>query len=409
MAAGPTTHRPRILLLGALVGLGPFTIDAYLPAFPSVAAELGTTAAAVQFTLTSTTLGFALGQLFAGSLSDRFGRRGPLVTATAIHVVASVAVLLSTSIVEVVAARLAQGVGAAGGAVIAFAIARDAFKGTELVRALGSLALFSGLAPVIAPIIGGQLLLVTSWRGVFGFLAGLGLVTVLLTAALMPETRPRSRRARERLGTWWSYRLLFHDPVYLAWVCAGAMQFAAFFTYISNASDLFQGDYGTSPQTFGLLFGINGVGLAIGAQVSSRLARRTDRRRLVVVAQIALGCAAGATVCAGVARLPLVPAAVMLFVFALSYGFALPCVQSLVLERLPQIAGTAASVMGALNFTTGGLMAAIVGLVGVSATTLGVAQLLLVGVAVALFRVGQHTAQSADQLGNGHTGEMERR
>ena len=160
-----------VLLLGALTALGPFTIDLYLPAFPLLQRDFDTTAAAIQLTLTGTMIGFAIGQLLVGPLSDKIGRRVPLLAVTALHVVASVAAALAPDLVLLGVARVVMGMGAAAGSVVAMAIVRDLFGGRRLVVMLSRLALVSGVAPVVAPLIGSQLLLVMPWRGIFVVLA----------------------------------------------------------------------------------------------------------------------------------------------------------------------------------------------------------------------------------------------
>ena len=190
-------HRRRVLyivLLGALTALGPFTIDLYLPAFPVLEADFQTTAAAIQLTLTGTMIGFALGQLIVGPLSDKVGRRVPLLSVTALHVAASVAAALAPTLELLSAARVLQGAGAAAGGVVAAAIVRDLFGGRRLVVMLSRLALVSGVAPVLAPLVGSALLLVMPWRGIFVVLAVYGAVMLVSAIVFLPETLPRARR-----------------------------------------------------------------------------------------------------------------------------------------------------------------------------------------------------------------------
>jgi DHA1 family bicyclomycin/chloramphenicol resistance-like MFS transporter len=182
------------IVLGALTALGPFTMDLYLPAFPAVARDLLASATAVQATLTATAVGMGAGQLVVGPLSDALGRRWPLVIATTMHIGASALIALSPSIELVALARFAQGFGAAGGAIVASAMVRDLFGGQRLVKMAAQVALVSGFAPIIAPVIGSQLLLVVSWRGVFWILACYGLAVVFTAVLLIPETRTRRGR-----------------------------------------------------------------------------------------------------------------------------------------------------------------------------------------------------------------------
>ncbi|WP_035776471.1 MFS transporter, partial [Arthrobacter sp. H5] len=183
-----------VLILGALTALGPFTIDLYLPAFPALQSDLQVSEAAVQLTLTGTIIGFAAGQLLVGPLSDKVGRRLPLIMATTLHVAASLGAALSTDITMLMIFRVLQGMGAAGGGVVAMAMIRDLFSGYPLVRMLSYMALVNGMAPIFAPVIGSQLLIVMPWPGIFWFLAGYGLLVIIAASGFIVETLPADRR-----------------------------------------------------------------------------------------------------------------------------------------------------------------------------------------------------------------------
>ena len=213
---------PATILLGALTALGPFTIDLYLPAFPTLQADFRTSAAAIQLTLTGTMVGFALGQLIVGPLSDKVGRRVPLLAVTALHVVASAAAALAPDLTLLAIARVFMGVGAAAGGVVAMAIVRDLFGGRRLVVMLSRLALVSGAAPVVAPLIGSALLSVMPWRGIFVVLALYGAVMLVAAIWLIPETLPAARR-KERGATTvlQRYRGVFSDRVFVGVLIIG--------------------------------------------------------------------------------------------------------------------------------------------------------------------------------------------
>ena len=187
-----------IMVLGGLTALGPFTMDLYLPAFPLIETDLRTTAAMVQLTLSATAIGLGLGQLVVGPLSDSIGRKVPVVLATGLHVVSSVVIAAAPTIEIVAFARFGQGFGAAAGSVVAAAMIRDLFGGKRLVRMAARIALISGLAPIVAPIIGSQLLLITDWRGVFWLLAGFGALILVAVMIVLPETLPRTVRGSAR-------------------------------------------------------------------------------------------------------------------------------------------------------------------------------------------------------------------
>ncbi|OUD99148.1 Bicyclomycin resistance protein [Clavibacter michiganensis subsp. michiganensis] len=190
-----------IIVLGALVGLGPFTIDLYLPAFPVIKDQFGVSDAAVQLTLTGTTIGFALGQLVVGPWSDRVGRRLPLIVATSLHILASLGAALAPDVTVLLVFRILQGAGAAGGAVVAMAMVRDLFGGRPLVRMLSRLALVTGLAPILAPVIGSQLLRFVDWRGVFYALTAYAILVVIAVTFFIVETLPKDRVRVEEKGT----------------------------------------------------------------------------------------------------------------------------------------------------------------------------------------------------------------
>lgn len=375
-----------IVMLGALVGLGPFTIDLYLPAFPAIVRDLDTSDAAIQLTLTATTIGFGVGQLLVGPWSDRIGRRIPLLIATGVHVLASLGVAFAPTVELVGLFRVLQGMGAAGGGVVAMAMVRDLFSGRALVRMLSRLALVTGLAPILAPLIGSQLLRVIDWRGVFVVLACYGVVAVIAASFLVRETRPRDAADRPRTTARERYRRLFGDRVFVGVALMGGLQFSALFAYLSSSSFLFQNVYGLSAQQFGLLFGINSLGLAVGVQTAARVMRRVGPQWLLAVAGgVALLSSVGIGIVAlvgGTAPWTMWAVIVGLFIVLASFGFLFPSVQVLALAFHGEESGTAASVLGALNFGLAGILSPIVGLLGIT-SALPMAAVMVVMLALA--------------------------
>jgi DHA1 family bicyclomycin/chloramphenicol resistance-like MFS transporter len=384
-----------IVVLGALTALGPFTIDLYLPAFPVLQRELSTSAYIIQLTLTATTIGFALGQLVIGPWSDKVGRRLPLIIATAVHVIASFGVAFAPDITVVAIFRILQGIGTAGGSVVAIAMVRDLFGGQPLVRMLSRLALVSGLAPIIAPVIGSQLLLWLDWRGIFFFLAAYGILVLAAALFFIVETLPPERRADAGESTIGQrYRALFTDRVFVGMAIMGGMTFSGLFTYLSSSSFLFQDVFGLNAQEYGLLFAANSIGIVIGVQTSSRLTRIVGPQWILAGSTAMLLLSAITIAVLDTLNVGLIGILIPLWFFILSCGLSFPCVQVLALAHHGREAATAASVLGAVNFGFAGLISPIVGFLGVeTAAPMGIvmAATATVSIAVLWFLVRPRT------------------
>lgn len=373
------THRKRviyIILLGALTALGPFTIDLYLPAFPVLEADFQTTAAAIQLTLTGTMIGFALGQLIVGPLSDKVGRRVPLLLVTALHVIASAAAAFAPTLDLLMIARVGMGMGAAAGGVVAMAIVRDLFGGKRLVVMLSRLALVSGAAPVIAPLIGSALLAVMPWRGIFVVLAIYGAVMLVCAIFLIPETLPKARRGGQGGATMLQrYKSVFSDRIFVGVLIIGGMTFSGLFSYLSASSFLFQQSYGFDATGYGILFAVNSLGLVMGVQIAARLATRYGPQWVLAFSTSVLLVSATAIVVFDALGFGLWGTVIPLFLFLTACGFTFPCTQVLALDRHGKAAGTAASILGAVNFGVAGMISPIVGWIShdvITATTMAV-------------------------------------
>lgn len=362
-----------IFVLGALIALGPLTIDMYLPALPTITTELETTESVVQLTLTGTLLGLGLGQLVIGPLSDALGRKRPLLAGTALHLLASLLCVIAPNVAVLGLLRVLQGVGAAAGAVIAIAIVRDLYEGRAAATMLSRLILVMGAAPVVAPTLGGAVLAVTSWRGVFGVLAAFALVLIPVAARFLPETLPPARRRTAGVrGTLRDYGALLHDRTFVGLVLVAGLAMAALLGYVAGSSFVLQDQFGLDQQQFGLVFGSGAIFLIGATQLNPVLLRRFEPRQVLFTAAV-VGAVAGllllAIAATGFGGLLGVLVGVWLTLF--STGFVLPNAPAVALARHGQAAGTAAALLGAVQFSVGAAISPVVGLLGNDALAMG--------------------------------------
>ncbi len=361
-----------VLILGALIALGPLTIDMYLPALPAITTDLVTTEAAVQLTLTGTLLGLAVGQLVVGPLADAFGRKRPLLIGAGVHVGASVLCALAPNIAVLGGLRVLQGAGAAAGMVVALAVVRDLYAGRAAAILLSRLILVMGAAPIVAPTVGGVLLGFTSWRGVFVALALYGLVLLPVAARMLPETLPPPRRqaarARDMLRT---YRRLFTDRVFVGLILTAGLVMSGMFAYIAGSSFVFQEQFGLGEQAFGLLFGVGAIWIIGASQLNAYLLRWLEPRQLLLAAVLTATAAGLILLAASLTGFGgLVGLLIPLWAVLFAVGLALPNAPALALSRHGEAAGTAASVLGAVQFGTGAVVSPLVGLLGNDATAM---------------------------------------
>jgi len=355
-----------VVVLGALSAFGPLSLDLYLPGLPSVADGLGASASATQATLTACLLGLACGQLVSGPLSDARGRRGPLLTGVGAYVVASLACALAPSVTTLIALRFVQGLAGSAGIVISRAVVRDLRSGAEAARLYAALLLVNSTAPIAAPILGGALLQVTSWRGVFLVLAALGGLILAGTHRVIAETHPLAARAptsvRATLGL---MARLMQERRFLGCIASCGLGLAAMFAYIAGAPFVLQDLYGLSPGQFSLAFAGNSVGILGAGAAGSRLLRRVPPVT-VLGAGLALGLVGGsallAVIATGAVGLPgVLPA---LFIVVSSVGLVVPSATAIAMAGHPSIAGTAAALLGIAQYATGAALAPLVGLAG---------------------------------------------
>ncbi|MER6558211.1 multidrug effflux MFS transporter [Streptomyces sp. NPDC001027] len=379
------------LVLGGLTATPPLSMDMYLPALPEVTRSLHASASTVQLTLTACLAGMALGQLVVGPMSDRWGRRRPLLAGLAVYVVATVLCALAPTVEALVGFRLVQGLAGAAGIVIARAVVRDLYDGVAMARFFSTLMLISGVAPVVAPLIGAQILRGTDWRGVFVLLAAVGLALAVLVWTRLPETLPAAGRHQGGVSeALRAMRRLLSDPPFAGYLLTGGFAFAALFAYISASPFVVQEIYGASPQTFGLLFGANSVGLVLIGQLNGKVLVgrvRLDRVLAVGLATVTAAAAALLLLTTGVfGEVGLAPVAVALFVLMSAMGVTLPNAQTLALMRVRHSAGSASALLGTSSFLIGAIASPLVGVAGErTAVPMAVVQLTAVLVAAACF------------------------
>jgi DHA1 family bicyclomycin/chloramphenicol resistance-like MFS transporter len=247
----------------------------YLPGLPEITRSLHAQAAAVQLTLTACVAGLAFGQLLAGPLSDRLGRRRPLFAGLLTYVVVSLLCSLAPSVLVLTGLRFLQGLAGGAGIVIGRAVVRDLYSGAAAARLFSSLMLVTGLAPILAPVIGAQVLKLTAWQGIFVVLCVLALAIVTLAAVALPETLPPAKRDRGGLAaTLRTMRRLLSERSFVGYALTAGLAFGALFAYISGSPFVLQDVYGLSPQAFSFAFGANGLGLVAGSQINARLVGR---------------------------------------------------------------------------------------------------------------------------------------
>lgn len=345
----------------------------------------------MQLTLTACLAGMALGQLVVGPMSDRWGRRRPLLTGLAVYVVATALCALAPSIGFLVAFRLAQGLAGAAAIVIARAVVRDLYDGVAMARFFSTLMLISGVAPIVAPLIGGQVLRVTDWRGVFVVLTVVGVLLAALVWRSLPETlAPQDRHSGGVGEALRAMRGLLADRAFAGYMLAGGFAFAALFAYIAASPFVIQEIYGASPQTFSLLFGLNSVGLVIVGQINGKvLVGRVSLDRVLGtgLAVVILAATALLLMSLGVfGEVGLVPVAAALFVLMSAMGVTLPNTQALALLRTKHAAGSASALLGTSSFLVGAIASPLVGIAGEdTAVPMAVVQLAAALVALACF------------------------
>ncbi len=354
-----------VVLLGALSAFAPLSIDMYLPALPSLSRALGGPAWALQLTLTACLVGLAAGQLISGPLSDRAGRRLPLLAGVAVYAAASVACAAAPSVPLLILLRLVQGGSGAAGIVISRAVVRDLYEGPQLARFLALTMVVNGVAPIAAPLLGGQILRFGSWRIVFLVLAAIGVALLAATALWLPETHPTARRAgggvRVTLAT---FRRLVRERAFDGYGLTVGLAYAAMFAYISGAPFVIEDRYALAPQVFSLMFAINAFGIMVAGQLSARLVQRRGATALLRVGLASSLTGAALLLAVGLAGGGLAGILPGFFLVVSSIGWISPNATALALGGHAAEAGSASALLGLAQFVIGGAVAPLAGLAG---------------------------------------------
>lgn len=370
------------IFLGLLAALVPLSMDMYLPALPIIADEFGVTTSMVQLTLTATMAGMAIGQILAGPISDMSGRRRPLFAGLLIFALSTLVCVFATHIWVFLTFRFIQGLSGSVGIVIARAIARDVCDGVELTKLFSMLMLVNGLAPIIAPVLGGQILLVTSWRYIFAVLVCCSLLLIVATFTFK-ETLPVAKRITSIKASFMSFGDLLNDRYFLGHCLMQCFSFGAFFAYISGSSFVFQNIYGISAQVYGLIFGGIGVAIMCGGAVGARLAGRVSDVDMLLwsLVQALIGSILLLGCLWYKARLSIVLIALLITVPTIPIMAAASF--SLAMRAQGKNAGTASALIGFFSMISGGIMAPLVGIAG-SNNAIPMAIIMVLGEAGAL-------------------------
>lgn len=379
-------HRRRLMLaLGALTAFGPISLDVYLPSLPQLGADLGASESLTQFTMSACMIGLALGQLLWGPISDRFGRRMPLIVAISGFAGTSVLCALAPSIEALIAIRIVQGACGAAGMVIARAVVHDVFSGSDAVAAYSTLAAVMGVAPVLAPLVGGAVATVSDWRGVFIALAVIGMLMLTVAVWSVPETLERAHRTTGGIGSdVRGIRAAVENRGFMLTAVTLGFASIALFTYLQLSPFVLQQQFGLTPQQFALVFAANSLGIMAMAQLNRRLAGRASGMRLVRWTLSGAIAASIAMTLAGMLGSSVPWVLAPLFIAMSTHGVNNPSLTAIALGRIRHSAGSASAVLGTLTMLLGAFVPPLVSMLGVSATIMGATMLASFTIALVL-------------------------
>ena len=363
------------MLLGLLAFLGPLNIDMYLPSFPGIARDLHTSATLVQSSLTACLLGLAFGQLVIGPISDAQGRRKPLLIATFLFVLASILCALAPTIFILIAARFLQGFTASAGVVLSRAVVRDVFSGKALTKFFALLMVINAVAPMIAPIAGGAILSFefASWRSIFFALAFIGLLIVVIVGLKLKETLPPDMRIPSSIGaSVMTMGNLLKDRSFIGYALVVGFIHGGSFAYVSGTPFIYQDIYGVSPQTFSILFGINGIAIITGSFIIGRFSGIVSEKSLLQAAVIISLAATSILLIMTIIEGPLASLVISIFIYMITIGMIITSTFTLGMAKQGHRAGSASAVLGMLPLLLGSIFTPLAGILEASAVPMGV-------------------------------------
>ena len=347
-----------VLLLGVLSAFGPFVVDLYLPSLPQLATFFETSASMTQLTLTTAMIGLAVGQLLLGPLSDKFGRKIPLIISLVIYIISTVLIVYAPNIEAMIVLRVIQGLSSAGSVVISRAVATDLYRGREMTRFFGLLMTINGLAPIISPILGSLLLEYISWKGVFVFLALIGAIVLLFCFRLKESLNLENRLQGSIFATFSTFGVIIKNRLFMSYVGIESFLLGAMFAYIAASPFILQSFYGLSAFIFSLCFGANGAALVIGANIGGKL----PNRKALAIGVLAFVVAALYTIAVLIIQPYWLFVEIGFFAMLLLMGITFPAISTLAMESERQYAGSASALLGFAPFFLGGVVSPLVGI-----------------------------------------------
>ena len=347
-----------VLLLGVLSAFGPFVVDLYLPSLPQLASFFETSASMTQLTLTTAMIGLAVGQLLLGPLSDKFGRKIPLIISLVIYIISTVLIVYAPNIEAMIVLRVIQGLSSAGSVVISRAIATDLYRGREMTRFFGLLMTINGIAPIISPILGSLLLEYISWKGVFVFLALIGVVVLFFCFRLKESLSVENRLQGSIFATFSTFGVIIKNRLFMSYVGIESFLLGAMFAYIAASPFILQSFYGLSAFIFSLCFGANGAALVIGANIGGKL----PNRQALAIGVLAFVVAALYTIAVLIIQPHWLFVEIGFFAMLLLMGMTFPAISTLAMESERQYAGSASALLGFAPFFLGGVVSPLVGI-----------------------------------------------